>query len=236
MHEKEFIGLAISLVVLLAGSIKLEMIKSIVGRITDATGKENIILSVVVLLIAAILPAAIGYSLPEKEAEPVKPKEAVAPKGKEQAIADATLEGADFLVNVGYEAAEQIAAEKERKIKEFERTREQKWVFMIGDWMDKGNSKALETAFSAIENHESVYILRIGKRCHFFRDDNLSKVDADASLETVQNEIGGLKVVVKDIIENCDFKNPNIVGDRKDMTIGKRKKKVSIPCYTIGSI
>lgn len=239
MNSNEMGGIAIAIFIAIVGSVKIEIIKEVVRKITS--DKEKITpFSLLFLAIIIAIPLVISYSIPNNESEtiediaieqPIEDKssnaaEASTPKTELEVKVDAVKDG----IRITDELIRQAKESKRKKDSAFVANRSQRWVIQYGDWMD--DDESVLTLYKKLSGVENISLFKYKRKFFLFKELQ-SKEELNASLDSLKSELAGITTVnLIDLMTYCDHRKEKIVKI-KDEKIGKRKGRIEIECYTI---
>lgn len=212
------IAASITAVLLVLGLIKVELIKSYVKKITG--GKYSLFFTILAIIIVSIIPIIVSYDLPTEEIVNHETEDNIVANQSDTEII------IDFVSEVGSDLIEN------KRIKDsiYEATREEKWVYKIGDIV--ADEELLFNLYNEVKGLGKVSFFKSAERNYFlFVNRNWGKNVLEDSLISFSNSIAELnvKVTIVDLVTDCRRKEQLVIG--KQIKLGKRKNKVFIPCY-----
>ncbi|MFH0895579.1 MAG: hypothetical protein V2A54_14180 [Bacteroidota bacterium] len=224
-------GAVLAAIILVLGSLKMEVIKSIVDKITS--GKGNVkVLSIVFLLIIATTPVILGLIIPT---EPTK-ENAINPtiiQNNEQQDSNFEIAGQFAMQGIGLINEYSINRKSRKRIEDsiFVANRIERWVYQIGDFI--GNKKTREDMYERIDKIENLSLFKVEKYYFFFINEIHSKVELEDSLNNIKAKIGsGIQVSIIDIMTYKKNKKESW-KPTDPIKFGNGKRKVYLPCFTI---
>ena len=213
------IAASITAILLVLGLIKIELIKVYVKKVTG--GKYSLVFTILAILIVSVIPIIVSYSLP---AEEIVSNEIEADITESQSDTEVII---DFVGELGSDLIEN------KRIKDsiYEATREEKWVYKIGDVV--ADEELLFDLYNEVKDLGKVSFFKTAERNYFlFVDRNWGKNVLEDSLASFLNSIVefNVKVTITDLVADCSRKEQLVFG--RQIKMGKRKNKVLIPCYS----
>ena len=225
MNYFEISGIVISAIIATLGIFKMELIKSLVNRITEDKGKINLF-SIIILLLIVIVPTIIGYNIPEVKSDDKNDEIKVEQKIKSKE--EVYLEAGKEVVALGKELVDNVKTNKHKKDSIFNATRNQRWVFQIGEAMDNGES-ILET-YNILSDKENICLFKNKGKYILFKNEFHSKHELDSLYGSFKSQIKSIVVSKVDLMSFCKNKKETLIKTEKEK-IGRGKNKVWIDCY-----
>jgi len=210
------------------GIIKFKLIEELVKKITPSDQKARGY-TIALLFTVVIVLTAISLSLDDSpkpdgtDASPDQTKIATAtPKTDFEVKVDAVKDGialTEKLVN---------QAKEKKRIKDstFTATRQERWVYQIGDWTND-DDKILDT-HKQLLSLQNVKMIRQGKNYLFIKEDLLSREELEKSIEELKQNLGGISVSMRDINQLLTRKKNQFIV--RIETFGRRKNKIELEC------
>lgn len=217
------------------GLIKFKLIEEIVKKMTsndsNAKGFSFLFLICIVIFFSVItlnLPTGTSESKDEQAVVELEPD----PK-PEKPVQKTELEIKKEIVEAGVNLTTDLVRQaKENKRKRdsiFLATREQRWVYRIGDWTDD-EDKIIQT-YKKLSMVDHVKVFKQKKKYLFIKEDNLPKEQLESSLDSLQSELLGVSINIMDL--NTFLKNK-----RKELIVrpekfGKGGNKITLDCLVV---
>ena len=137
------------------------------------------------------------------------------------------------MVEDGLELVEEISEEikdnKASKDSVYEANRDHKWVYQISTPAD--DPEHLRSSFEKYNELEETFVFQTNDNHYFlFIMDGRSEFDLIADLDLMKDSLGTNLVSVIDLVADCSRKQHLVQTD--PVEIGKRRNKITIPCYT----
>lgn len=229
MNLPQISGVIIGCILGVIGLLKLELIKELAKKITS-NKKMGIVYIIVILLIIVSLPTIIGFNIQEATSstnESVETEQALQQKTDAEVAAGV----AETIADNVQAAIQENKRKKVQKDSIFIASRNQRWVYCLGDEMD--NDEAIRNFYQNLMDNSNVCLFRDNKRYFFFWNSNRTKTELNDSLSNFQMRIGKfIAVNIIDLMEYCKTENMSII-QTNSKKIGKRRKQLKIDCYTV---
>ena len=228
MDLYEISGLAFTAIIVALGIVKIELIKEVVKKVTSDKENANLF-SIVLIILLAIIPAVIGFSVPNEHEKRQATEVQQTPKGKSELESYIEL-GKNVTIGIK-ELSEEASIKKQREDSIFNATKPQRWVFQIGDLMD--NDEAILELFKKLNNVEDVCLFKDKNIFFFFKNEEHTKAELDDLLDSFKSQVGSVIVSKVNLMSYCNSSKEKF-KKTKSQKFGKRKGKIEIDCYTFG--
>ena len=226
MNFYEIGGLSIAAILATIGLFKLELIKEIIKKITSGTEKINL-LSIILLIFISVIPAIIGFNIPNEnlESQPVNPQQLIQEKSDIEVYSENIKDG----IIAVKELHDEHKTKKQKEDSIYNATKPQRWVYQIGDLME--DDKSIMKFYKKINNVQNICLFNDENYFFFFINEEHSEEELEASLDSLKSKVGSMTISKVNLMKFCDNSKEKLVS--KLMTIGRRKDKVEIDCYTV---
>ena len=222
-------GLIVTAIVATIGVVKFKLIEELVKKITPddqkAKGYAIFLLSTLVVVLTVI---SLSLDNPpqsksiETATNETKVAEVATPKSDLEVKVDAVKDG----IALTDELVSQAKEKKRIKDSTFNATRQERWVYQIGDWTND-DDKILDM-HKQLLSLQNIKMIRQGKKYVFIKEDLLSREELEISIDELKQNLSGVSVTLVDINRFLTRKKDQFIA--RTESFGRRKNKIELEC------